>query len=167
MFRLWQRWKKPCWKAEQRPSPRPCEPSFRQRDRPLSAGTRKTQVVIVPRLLGALSPTPSAGSPVIVTVASTVPSTISFDVVARSPVPTSSVQSPQALLIGSPGALSFQMGVTEDDPFVHEVRSLASMSVVATPSANAAATTESTISRETSNERSDATIQLEAKEPKR
>ena len=49
-----------------------------------SAGTRKTQEVIVPTLLGMLSPTPSAGRPVKCTGPTRVPSTISLDVFASA-----------------------------------------------------------------------------------
>ena len=94
------------------------------RERRLSGGTRK---VIVPKSLGLLSPTPSAGSPMIVRVPSTVPSTISFDVVASSPVLTPSVQSPQAMLTGSPGVVPIQLDATEDDPFAQEVRSTSTL----------------------------------------
>lgn len=55
-------------------------------------------------------------------VLSTVPSPITFDVLACSPVPTLSLQSPSALLTCNPVPPCIQMAVTEDDPFALEMR---------------------------------------------
>ena len=66
----------------------------------LQADREKREIprkVIVPRFPGMPSPTPSAGSPMIATLPSTVPSTTSIDVVVSPALPTPSVQSPQAL----------------------------------------------------------------------
>ena len=103
-----------------------------------------------------LSLTPSSGSPVMLTVPSTVPATISLDVVASSPVPRLSAQSPSALLIGSPGAPCIQLEATEDDPFSHEMR---------TASISSEATTTATM--DSRKQTSDVEIPLEGKEPKR
>ena len=134
------------------------------RERSLSGGTRK---VVVPKSLGVLSPTGSAGSPTLATIPSTVPSTDALSVTVSSPVPTPSVSAPLALLPGSPLVPPFQLDATEDDHFAHEVRSTSTLSVVATPSTITAATGETVMSREPSREPSEVTIPLEAKETKR
>ena len=54
---------------------------------------------------------------------SAVLSTNPINLAINSPVPTLSAQSSEALPTGSPGALSLQVEVTEDDPFAHEMRS--------------------------------------------
>ena len=127
------------------------------------AATRK---VIVPKLLGMPFPTPSAGSPMIATLPSTVPSTTSIDVVVSPALPTPSVQSPQALEAGSPEVVSFRLVAQEIDPFLEEVRSTSTLSVVTATSTTAVAT-ETTQSREPDREPSDDTIPLEAKGAKR
>ena len=57
------------------------------RERLMSAVTRRKEVVVAPRLLSMLSSTPSEGSPTIVTVPSTLPWTTPLDVAVSSPVP--------------------------------------------------------------------------------
>ena len=80
--------------------------------------------------------------------------------------PTLSVQSPQAPPIGSPGALPFQLDVTEDYQFAQEMRTMSRVSVATAASVTAAALTTETMSQEPSKQPSEATIPLEAKEPK-
>ena len=99
------------------------------REKLLLAGTGK---VIVPKSLGLLSPTPSAGRPVIVAVPAWLPSRISLDVVVSSPGPTPRVQSPQALQTSSPGEPSIQKEAMEDDPFAHEMRTASVWSMATT-----------------------------------
>ena len=82
-------------------------------ERRMSGGTGMKEVPEGPKLLSMLSTTPSAGRPLMTIV----PSTIPISVVTSSPVPTLSVQLPQAPLIGSPRALPFKLDVREDDPF--------------------------------------------------
>ena len=95
-----------------------------------------------------LSPTPSEDSSALATV----PSTIPISVVTSSPVPTSSVQSPQAPPIGTPGVLLIQFETAEDYLFVSEMRSMATI-----VGANATAT----VSRDNSEEPSEVLIPLE------
>ena len=132
------------------------------REKRLSAGTLK---VTVPKSLGIISPTPSAGSPTIETALSTAPSTTSIDVVVSSAMRTLRAQSPPAVLTGSPEVLSLQLDAVQGDPFVEEVRSTSTLSVVTAPSTRAAAP-ETTQSGEVDREPSEATIGLEAKETK-
>ena len=63
------------------------------------------------------------------------------------------MQLPSVLLTGSPGAQSIQLEATEDDSFAKEMRTASSSSESAP--------------RELSKQTSEATIPLEAKEPKR
>ena len=70
------------------------------REKRLSAGTRN---VIDLKSLDMLSHTPSAGSPAITTVPSTVPSTTSIDVAVSPPLPTPSVQSQIGIADWPPG----------------------------------------------------------------
>ena len=107
------------------------------REKRVSAGTRK---VIVPKFLGMPSPTPSAGSPVITTLHTTVFSTTSIDVAVSPALPSPSVQSPQALQAGSPEVLSFRLNAEEIDPFLEVVRSTSSVSVVTATRTTGAAT---------------------------
>ena len=79
--------------------------------------------LVVPKVLGIFSPTTRAGSQRITIGSAKVPVTISLDVVVSSPVPTPSVQSPQALLTGRPGELPFQVDATAEYPLAHEVHS--------------------------------------------
>ena len=79
------------------------------REQRMRACAPKKEVLVPQRLLSMLWPTPSTGSPVMVTVPSTVPSTISLDVVTSSTVPALSAQSQSALVSGSPGAPSIQL----------------------------------------------------------
>ena len=133
------------------------------REKRVSAGTRN---VILPKFLRMPSSTPIAGSPPITTVSSTVSSTTSINVVVSPALPTPSVQSPQSLHAGSPEVLSLQLDAAEVDPFLEEVRSTSTLSVVTT-SSSTAVVTETTQSREPDSERSEATNPLERKEAKR
>ena len=122
--------------------------------------------VIVQKFPGMPSTTPSADSPMIATQPSIVPSTTSLDVVLSPALPTPSVQSPQALLFGSPEVVSFQLDAVENDPFLDKVRSTSTLIVVATSSSTAPAK-ETRERREHDREPREATIPLEAKEWKR
>ena len=105
-----------------------------------------------------LSPTPSVDSHAMATV----PSTIPISVVTSSPVPTLSVQLPQAPLIGSPRALPFKLDVREDDPFALEMRTTSRLTTATVASVNAATLTTETMSREPSKQHSEAPIPLAA-----
>ena len=120
------------------------------------------EVMIAPRLLSMLSPTPSPGNPLMTIV----PSTIPISVAISSPVPTLSAQSPSALLTGSPVALSLQLEIVEDDTFAHEMSSPSIVRVAAVASATMVATME-TRSRQPSKEPSEVTISLAAKDMNR
>ena len=114
-----------------------------QADRERRMNVRRKQVLVAPGLKNLLSPMPSVGSPLMVSVPSTVPSTILLDVTISSAVPTLSAQSSQALPTGSPGHFRFScMQVTEDDPFVHEMCSRSTVRVATTANATAVAMTE-------------------------
>ena len=134
------------------------------REKLMSVGTRK---VIVPKSLSMISHTTIAASPGIVCIPSKVPSTISFDVFASSPVITPRAQLPHALLTGSPGVVPFQVHATEDHPFPHELRSRSTVTVVTAPSTITATTGNTALSREQCKAPSEETIPLEAKETKR
>ena len=127
------------------------------------AGKRK---VILPKSLGMPSPSASAGSRMIATLPATVPSTTSIDVAVCPALPTPSVQSSQALQAGRPEVLSVGLDAEEIDPFLEEVRSTSTLSVVTTSSTTAAAT-ETTQSREPDREPSEETNPLEAKGTRR
>ena len=114
-----------------------------------------------------LSPRPSAGSPTLVRIPSTVSSTDALCVAVSPPVPKPSVHSPLAQLTGSPGVPPFQLDATEDDPFAYEVRSRSTLTVVATSSTTTAVTRETSMRREPRREPSVATIPLDGKEIKR
>ena len=124
------------------------------REKRVSAGTRN---VILPKFLRMPSSTPIAGSPPITTVSSTVSSTTSINVVVSPALPTPSVQSPQSLHAGSPEVLSLQLDAAEVDPFLEDVRSPSTLSVVAASSATPAAT-ETAQSPEPDRQPSEGTI---------
>ena len=102
----------------------------------------------------------------IATLLSTVSWTTSIDVVLSPALPTPSVLFPHALQAGSPEVLSFGLDVEEIDPFLEEVSSTSTLSVVTATSKSAAATAIPQ-SREPDREPSDVTIPLEAKGTRR
>ena len=127
-----------------------------QADRERRMPGKRQGVVVAARLLCVLSPTPTAGSPVIVKVPVSVPSTIFLDVVASSQVPKTGLQSSSALLIGSPGALSIQLKATQHNPFAQEMRT-----------ASISSRARTTATSESIKQPSEVAIPLEAKEQKK
>ena len=95
----------------------------------------------------------------------TLPSIIPLFVADSLRLPTASTELSQAMLSASPGALSLQMQGTENDAFAHEMRGTWISSPVLT-SSTILLTAADVPDMEPGKGTSEATIPLEAKEPK-